>query len=192
MTAPSPPKPRRNSAFQRLMSIHWWMAGLYPVLFIGGWIMEELQRDNPVRSPLYSFHKSLGILTLMLLSWRIVTLLQVWLRKYVKRHPKFTLPWLRHVVLHTVIYGFMLAVPLTGIFLSNSFKAQNVRFFGLVLPDLFPENKAVLGFASDLHGLCASLFLAVVILHLIDQRKVVRALWRRFRNWLGKRQIGAS
>ncbi|MGB0562711.1 MAG: cytochrome b, partial [Spirulinaceae cyanobacterium] len=110
-TASPPTKRRRTSAFQRLMSVHWWMAGIYPALWAIGWFMVKLERENPVRSPLYDFHKSLGILTLMLLTWRIVVLLQVWWRKYAKRWPKFSLPWLKLVTLHSLLYGFMVGVP---------------------------------------------------------------------------------
>ncbi|NET09210.1 MAG: cytochrome b [Merismopedia sp. SIO2A8] len=181
-------KRRRNSAFQRLMSVHWWMACIYPALWGVGWFMVHLERENPVRSPLYDFHKSLGILTLMLLTWRIVVLLQVWWRKYTKRRPKFSLPWLKALALHSLLYGFMVGVPLSGFFLSNSFQSQNVKFFGLIVPDIFPQNQAALGLARNLHFWLSYVFLAFVILHMIDQRKVVRALWRRSQKWLQKRR----
>ncbi|MEM8639474.1 MAG: cytochrome b/b6 domain-containing protein [Cyanobacteria bacterium P01_G01_bin.54] len=191
-SAITPTKRRRTSAFQRLMSVHWWMAGIYPALWGVGLLMVKLDRENPVRSPLYDFHKSLGIVTLMLLTWRIITLLQVWWRKYAKRWPRFSLPWLKLVALHSLLYGFMVGVPLSGFYLSNSFKSQNVRFFGLVMPDLFPENHAALGLARSLHFWLSYVFLAFVILHMIDQWKVVKALWRRFQKWFQKRQQPAN
>jgi hypothetical protein len=48
-----PKKPRQNSAFLRLMSVHWWMARLYVVLFVGGWLMTHLPKDSNYRTMLY-------------------------------------------------------------------------------------------------------------------------------------------
>ncbi|TAH20652.1 MAG: cytochrome B, partial [Oscillatoriales cyanobacterium] len=81
-------KPRLNSAFQRLMSVHWWMAGCYLILFVGGTFMARLPRTE-FRGLLYDFHKSIGVLTMALLTWRILTLIQVMWKKYAKRLPKF-------------------------------------------------------------------------------------------------------
>ena len=130
-----PKKPRRNSAFLRLMSVHWWMARLYVVLFVGGWLMTHVPQDSNYRTMLYDFHKSIGVLTIAILTWRILVLLQVWWRKYTKRLPKLTPSWLKTVVLHTLLYMFMWVVPVTGVFLSNSFQAENVKLFGIGVPD---------------------------------------------------------
>jgi cytochrome b561 len=74
----------------------------------------------------------------------------------------------------------MWAVPVSGFFLSNSYKSNNVKFLGLTLPDIFPQNSAILGLARNMHFWLAYIFLAFVVLHMIDQWKVVKALWRRF------------
>ncbi|MBE9030304.1 cytochrome b [filamentous cyanobacterium LEGE 11480] len=177
------PKPRLTSAFQRLMSVHWWMALCYLILFIGGTGMSQLPREVTFRGMLYDFHKSIGILSIALLTWRIFVLLQVWWKKYSKRWPKFTPKWWQTFALHTALYGFMWAVPIAGVLLSNSFKANNVKFFGLVLPDIFPQDKAMIDVGRNLHFWLAYTFLGFVILHTIAQWKVVRANWRRFQNF---------
>jgi cytochrome b561 len=99
-------KPRLNSTFQRLMSIHWWMAGCYLILFVVGTFMAQLPR-NDLRNILYDFHKSIGVLTMALLVWRILTLIQVVGKKYTRRLPKLSLEWLRNFALHTLMYVFM-------------------------------------------------------------------------------------
>lgn len=176
-------KPRLNSAFQRLMSVHWWMAGCYLMLFVGGTFMAQLPRTD-VRDMLYNFHKSIGVLTMALLTWRILTLLQVMWKKYTKRLPKFSSKWFKHFVLHSLMYVFMWAVPIAGFLLSNSFRANNVSFFGLPLPDLFPENKAMVELGRSLHFWLAYTFLAFIAVHLIFQWKVAKANWRRFTGFL--------
>lgn len=180
-------KPRVNSAFKQLMSIHWWMAACYLIVFISGWFMSELAGEVSFRDLLYDFHKSIGVLTMALLTWRIFTLLQVWGRKYTKRLPKFTPAWMRNFALHTALYIFMWAVPLTGFFLSNSYRPNNVKFFGIVLPDLFPQNQAVVDLARNMHFWFAYTFLAFILLHTILQWKVVRANWRRLRGFIQAR-----
>jgi cytochrome b561 len=173
------PKRRLSNAFKRLMSVHWWMAICYLILFVVGTFMAQLPREAPFRSSLYDFHKSIGVLTMGLLTWRILVLLQVWWRKYTKRSPKITAAWIQTVALHTSLYLFMWAVPIAGFLLSNSFKANNVKFFGIVLPDIFPQNRAMVEVGRNSHFWLSYTFLAFIVLHSIVQWKVVRANWRR-------------
>jgi cytochrome b561 len=176
-------KPRLNSAFQRLMSVHWWMAGCYLILFVGGTWMAQLER-NSFRGTLYDFHKSIGVLTMALLTWRILTLIQVMWKKYTKRHPKFSLQWLKNFTLHMFMYVFMWTVPIAGFLFSNSFRSNNVKFFGLLLPDFFPQDQAMVDAGRALHFWLAYTFLAFMILHTIVQWKVVKANWRRFAGFI--------
>jgi cytochrome b561 len=84
----------------------------------------------------------------------------------------------------------MLAVPLSGVFLSNSYKSGHIHFFWLAtLPDIFPQNAEVVDFAGDLHFWIAYTFLAFIVLHAIDQRKYVRSLWRRTTQALKKSSL---
>ncbi|NET00399.1 MAG: cytochrome b [Sphaerospermopsis sp. SIO1G2] len=179
-TANTPSKPRQNSAFKHLMSIHWWMSIGYLILFLTGPIMARLPRELFIRSPMYDFHKSIGTIAMAVLTWRILVLLRVWWRKYTKRFPKFTPAWLKTVALHTSLYIFMWVVPITGFLLSNSFKSNNVRVFGFVIPDIFPENSEMVSVGRNLHFWLGYTFLAFTILHTIEQRKVVRSLWKKF------------
>ncbi|WP_333076664.1 cytochrome b [Microcoleus sp. Pol1B3] len=166
------------------MSLHWAMSACYLVLFITGTSMAQLPGELLIRGPLYDFHKSVGVLTMALLTWRILTLLRVWWKKYTKRLPKFTKEWYKNFALHATLYVFMWLVPVTGFLLSNSYKSNNVKFFGIVLPDMFPQNSAMVDLGRSLHFWLAYTFLAFVILHIIDQKKVVRANWRRLANFV--------
>jgi cytochrome b561 len=172
-------KSRINSAFKRLWSMHWLMAGCYLILFVAGTLMVRMPEDLPIRESTYTLHKSIGALTMALLTWRIFLLQQVWWRKYTRRLPQPNSEWIRTTLLHTAIYIFMLSVPISGFFLSNSYGSGNVPFFFITLPDLFPENSAVVELARSIHFWISYTFLAFIVLHTIDQRKVVRSLWRR-------------
>lgn len=185
-------KGKLNSAFKRLMSIHWIMSACYLVLFTTGSGMARLSRGTPFRSELYDFHKSMGALVVALLTWRILVLLQVWWRKYTRNLPKFTPEWQRKFVLHTLLYLFMFAVPVSGFFFSNSFKSNNVRLFGLTLPDFFPQNSNLVDLGRSIHFWIAYIFLAFIILHTLQQWKVVRANWRRFNSFFTNRKQSKS
>ena len=177
-------RPRINSAFKLLMSVHWLMAGIYIPLFIIGTIMSQLERGAPLRNELFDFHKSLGVLSMALLTWRIFLLLKISWHKYTRRLPKFTPAWIKNVSLHLFLYLFMWAVPIAGFLLSNSFRPNNVKFFGLLLPDLFPPDKAMVDVGRNLHFWLFYTLLAFILLHAIAQWKVVRANWRRLQNFL--------
>lgn len=176
---PTKPPSRLNSAFKQLWSIHWWMAVGYLVLFVGGFLMIRMPEDTALQEHSYTLHKSIGALTMALLTLRIFILQRVWWRKYTRRLPKVNGEWIRTFLLHTAIYVFMLAAPLSGFFLSNSYQSGNVPFFWLTLPDIFPQNLAVVDLARDLHFWLTYTFLGFIVLHAIDQKKYVRSLWRR-------------
>lgn len=90
----------------------------------------------------------------------------------------------RAIDLKWVLYVFMWAVPVSGVLLSNSFRANNVKFFGFVLPDIFPQNQTMEDLGRNLHFWLSYSFLAFVVLHTIEQRKIVRTNWRRFRQFI--------
>jgi cytochrome b561 len=115
-----------------------------------------------------------------LLTWRILTLLQVVWKKYTRRAPKYSSLWVRNTALHSLLYLYMWAVPVAGFLLSNSYRANNVKLFGLPLPDIFPQNEAMVEVGRSLHFWLAYTFLAFIILHMLVQWKVVKANWRRF------------
>lgn len=142
--------------------------------------MSRLSDEVSLKDYLFDFHKSIGAIVLGLLFLRIFQLLQVFGRRYVQRRPKLTKHWLQMVALHALLYGFILIVPLSGFFYSNS-GGHDVAIFGLVLPDLFPENQAIFDLAHSIHFWLAYTFLAFIGLHVLEQRRFVRNIWRRLR-----------
>ncbi|MBW4670877.1 MAG: cytochrome b [Cyanomargarita calcarea GSE-NOS-MK-12-04C] len=182
-------KPRLNSAFKALMSVHWWMAACYLMLFVTGPLMAQLSREVSFRSSLYDFHKSIGVLTMALLTWRILVLLRVWWRKYTKRIPKLTSEWWKTFGLHTSLYIFMWGVPVSGFFFSNSYQSNNIKFFGLILPDLFPQNSARVDLGRSVHFWLSYTFLVFILLHSLTYWKVIRANWRRLTNFVNKKFV---
>jgi cytochrome b561 len=170
---------RKKSAAQRLWSIHWWMAIVYVLLFVGGTYMSQLPRAVAYRGAMYDFHKSLGVITMALLTVRILFVLLKLQRKSPAKRPLPNWERVQAIALHTLLYGFMLVVPLSGWFFSNSF-GKGVAVFGIPMPHLFPADKGLAELGRSLHFWLAYTFLAFIALHSLDQRKYLRATLRRW------------
>jgi cytochrome b561 len=179
------PKPRLNSVFKQLMSIHWWMAGLYLILFVSGITIERLQDGVSFRELVFNAHKSFGVLVLLFLGWRVFLLLRVWGRKYAKHLPKLTGNWYFKTGLHTLLYVLMFAVPLSGYWLSNAYHDHNISLFGIPMPDIFPVDGEAASQAAAAHSSTSKIFAFLIVSHFIAQHKVVKANWRRFAGWMG-------
>ena len=176
-------RPRKTSAYLQLMAVHWSMLYCYLILFVTGPVMARLPRSILVRGSMYEFHKGMGVLAIALLTLRIFILLRVWWKKYTRHLPKFSQKWMQKVALHGTLYLFMWAVPISGLFFSSSYKSNNLRFLGMTMPDLFPQNSELVDLGRSLHFWFAYTFAAFIALHIIDQWKVVRSIWRRL--WKG-------
>ncbi|MCH2546155.1 MAG: cytochrome b [Alphaproteobacteria bacterium] len=147
--------------------IHWTMALIIISLFAVGLYMTGMERENPLRGTLYGLHKSFGVLILFLVVLRIITRLAT----KIPAMPKFA-KWenaLAHIV-HFALYCLMAAVPLAGIWMSNSW-GHGVSFFGVELPRLFAENKEIGPLASEIHEILAFVIIGIASLHIIGALK---------------------
>lgn len=169
---------RKTTAFKQLWSLHWLMAVCILTLYIVGAFMSRLSDDVSFKDYLFDFHKSIGSLVMALLIARIFVLLRMFWSKYSRRQPKLTRSWIKTFTLHITLYLFMLVVPISGFFYSNS-GGHDIAFFGIVLPRMFGVNQAVFEFARSLHFWLAYTFLAFIVLHTLEQRKFVRSTWKR-------------
>ena len=178
-----PKKVKQKSAVGRLWFLHWLMTFFYLLLFIGGKYMAGLPEFLSYRETIFDSHKTLGLVVMSLLLGRIYLLLWVVLNKYRRHQPKYKQGPLKTVALHTILYFFMLLVPLSGYFDSN-IGAHDIRIFGtgIVLPPLFPANEEweVSGFGDSVHFWISYTFLVFILLHGFDQKKYLRAQLGRF------------
>ncbi|MBW4629744.1 MAG: cytochrome b/b6 domain-containing protein [Brasilonema octagenarum HA4186-MV1] len=174
----TPLKARLNDAFGRLWKLHWVMAACFLIIYLIGMVMARLPREVFFRGSLYNVHKSFGVLILGLLLLRIFTLLQVMAKNYLKRSRRFTPQWIKTFSLHLVIYLLMLVVPISGIFLSNT-GGHEIPFFFVTLPNWFEENRSVGALAHNLHFWLSYSLLALVALHMIEQRQFLRRTWKQ-------------
>ncbi|MCE1241390.1 MAG: cytochrome b/b6 domain-containing protein [Azonexaceae bacterium] len=113
-----------------LIVLHWTMAVLLVWMLWLGWSMLDLPK-GPERSAAYGLHKSLGLLLLGLLAVRIA------IRLHWRSPPSLSSGWQDDLamVIHRLLYMFMLLAPLAG-YLASSFTPYPLKFFGVELPKL--------------------------------------------------------
>jgi cytochrome b561 len=182
-------KLRLNNVFKQLMSLHWWMAICYLLLFPSGIIMAKFGNKINDRELLFAAHKSFGVLVLLLLGWRVYLLVRVWGKKYSKHLPKLTTNWYFKTGLHTLLYFLMFVVPLSGYWLSNAYQANNISLFGVPMPDLFPVSSDAADRANFAHSTTSKALAIFILIHSIAQRKVINANWRRLSDWIMKLKV---
>ncbi|MFL6621436.1 MAG: cytochrome b [Sulfurifustaceae bacterium] len=148
-------------ALARLM--HWAIALLIFTQFALGW-MAVSWRLSPTKLNLYVWHKSIGILILLLVVLRVV-----W--RFVNRTPALpadTPPFERagaHAS-HALLYVLMLAMPLSG-WVINSASNIPLRVFWLFpLPSIVAADKAVEAIAKQVHFSLFIVLAIVVALHI--------------------------
>lgn len=149
--------------------LHWLIALclLGQVLF--GWYLTGVPRGTPDRSIFVNLHKStglvIGLLIVLRLAWRLA-------------HEPPPLPdsvprWQQRAALysHRLLYGLMLAVPLSG-FLASNFSQHGVQFFlSVQLGPWGPDSKALYAAFNLTHRVCAWLLQVLVLLHVLAALK---------------------
>ncbi len=128
--------------------LHWSIAALVIGLAIVGLLMQELP-NSPFKLKVYGWHKSFGMLVLLLvglrLLWRLID------RR--PEHPDDLPAWQRRLAsgVHGLLYLLLLWMPLTG-WLYNSAANFPLRWFGLfALPSLAAPDPELKALANALH-----------------------------------------
>jgi cytochrome b561 len=115
------------------------------------------------RDALYNFHKSLGVLLLGLMLWRLVNRLFVG----APRAEGTIAPWQRLAssAVHGTLYLLLILQPIVG-YLANSAFGASTPFFGLFeIPAAIAENAELAERLFALHGWIGFTLLALVVVH---------------------------
>ena len=145
--------------------LHWGMALLLLVLVVMGVYMVRMPDAgfNQVKITLILVHKALGLIALaavlLRLGWRVGNILP----ELVAGLPLWQQVAARFV--HLALYALMLALPLTGWWMSSA-GGYPVTFFGWFdLPDIGPYNEYWFRLSIVIHRWLAWALIAVVALH---------------------------
>jgi cytochrome b561 len=142
--------------------LHWLVAVCVlttaPVAIAMVRVGEGSLRDTP-----YNFHKSLGVLILVLMILRLINRLAVGAPI---PDPAIE-PWQRAAssIVHTSLYVLLLAMPIVG-YLANSVYGAPTPFFGLFdLPPIAGKNEALATQLFTIHRWVGWLVIALVLTH---------------------------
>lgn len=150
-------------------ALHWIIALLIIGLIVVGFLMGEVDRENPLRRTLYSLHKSTGMLVLILAAFRVF-----WI--FISKPPAIpaAVPAVMvkiHKSVVGLLYLLMLGMPLSGYFMST-FKGYAVKFYDLFSFPMIVEKSPETGkLFEQIHEIGAWVILVVVLLHLVGAIK---------------------
>ena len=118
---------------------------------------------GPTKDNLYNFHKSLGVLILILMILRLVNRLAVGAPI---ADPGIE-PWQKTVssAVHSSLYVLLLAMPIVG-YIANSAFGASTPFFGLFnLPPIIGKNEALATQLFTIHRWVGRIVIILVLLH---------------------------
>lgn len=145
------------------MALHWLMAVLLLAQIAIGLTMVELPKRTPEVATFYNLHKSLGLVALILIAFRL------WWRTRVPAPPATGLHTsdLQEAAArwsHRLLVGLMLLLPLAGL-IGSAFGKYPVRFFGYALPLPGWESEPIQALFRQTHAALAWLLCALIALH---------------------------
>lgn len=146
-----------------LKLLHWGMAILILTMIGLGWVMTKWRPSIQTAFFLYQVHKSIGVTIFTLVIVRIAMRLRYGALSLPTDMPVFE-RYLTHVV-QTLLYGTMLAMPLTG-WLIGSAAGFPTKPFGLfTLPDLISRNPALVETFRAAHEILSFVLVGALVLH---------------------------
>lgn len=147
--------------------IHWVTALLILGLLFIGFYMSTLAFSEDKLS-LYGWHKSFGLLVLILAGVRVV-----WHVVKRKPAPLSTHKKWEHLVarsVHIFLYLALFIMPLSGWVMSSA-GDFTVKFFGYHMPDLTQKNESLFNSSRELHEILAYILLLIIGLHMVGALK---------------------
>lgn len=163
-------------------SLHWLIAALILVQVVLGWLAVSW-RLSPTKLDLFVWHKSLGLVVLVLalarIGWRLANRAPL--------PPPDTPPWERRAAgaSHLLLYALMLALPLSGWVINSAANVPFRVFWWLRLPAIAPASKALAEAVETVHF---ALFLVLALLlvihigaalrhHFVKRNEVLSRMW---------------
>jgi cytochrome b561 len=144
------------------ITMHWLMLALLVAVYACILLHEEFPRGSETRAALTTWHFMLGLSVFALVVARLAI-------RLAGPTPAVEPPiptWQHHLasLMHVALYLFLLAMPLLG-WLILSTAGKPIPFFGLELPALWTEHKALSRSVKDIHETIAEIGYWLVGLH---------------------------
>ena len=143
------------------VTLHWVTVLLVCTMFILGWYMVDLPQGSS-RGFYFSLHKSLGILTFLLIIFRLI-----WRINSPPPDRPSEIRRFRGILadaVHRAFYFVLLIQPITG-YLSSSFSGYKTSFFSLPLPYWGWSDPPLNEFFTQLHVVLSTFLVVLIIMH---------------------------
>ena len=144
------------------IALHWLIALIIFVSFPVGLYMVDLPL-SPAKLKIYSYHKWAGVTVLILAFARVL-----WRATHAAPPLPASIPrWQQALAgaTHILLYGLMLAIPVSGWLMSSALGFQTVYFGVLPLPDLVAKNKLLGEQLKFVHVFLNYTLAALVVTH---------------------------
>ncbi len=144
-------------------AFHWIVALLILGQFVTGKIAEGLKL-SPLKVDMFVWHKSLGVTILLLvvlrLAWR--------LGNPTPAPPANSPSWETKLAAagHYLLYALMIAVPVSGWWVSDASRVPFKAYFAVPMPDIIDTSRTVQEAAEGLHDALTNLLLVVAVVHI--------------------------
>jgi cytochrome b561 len=153
-------------------SLHWLVAVLILVQFVIGKVAEGMSL-SPAKIDIFVWHKSLGVTVLLIvmlrLAWRLLDTPPTPPEGIPEKETKLA------AIGHWLLYVLMIAVPVSGWWVSDASRVPFEAYFIVPVPDLIPTDRAIQETAATVHEVLTNALLGVAAVH------VTAALWHHFR-----------
>jgi cytochrome b561 len=155
----------KHALFTRVM--HWLTGTLILAMLGSGLLMVRMDDANPWKyDVLYVWHQQIGILTLALVNVRLLMRLRIRLTPLPASMSALTRKTAHSV--YVLMYGFMLLMPLTGLFMSAAYlQGRGIPFFGMVIASFTGPSEAIYSIGKLLHSTMAYSLGGLVLTHLL-------------------------
>ena len=146
---------------KKLRIMHWVVAFFLIFMFFDGVIMNHVLKESANRQFIVDIHKSFGIVTLLLVIFRLFVRLSSKIPEYVDLSKPFKIA---AKLTHCALYLVMITVSLSGFIVMMS--REKIMIFGVEIPKLFSVPKALLEISHFIHVNLPYFLAGIVSLHL--------------------------
>lgn len=158
----------KGAHFGAISIVNHWVLAILIIGMLGfGLYIEDLPR-GPDKGALVQIHKSIGVIALFLVAWRVLWRIASRFPDEVAAMPRWqalTSRW-AHIALLTCA----LAMPVTG-YLQSSAGGRPVTLFGLFDLPALGKIPAIAGPAHVAHGIIAYILIALIAIHILAALK---------------------
>ncbi len=128
------------------------------------------EKNSALANSLYFWHKSFGILFIIIIIARLLNRKRHHLPELPKTMPKYEQRAAK--IAHQLLYLLMVLIPLLGYCQSSSYEfSDGINFFFIDLPEILPKSKFIFDITNSLHKWLSYFLIALIVAHVLGALK---------------------